>query len=73
MVHIDPEDLLYRRLAKEHINPDGTANSAAFKRGGGYDPSISVDLAKLTTPQESVDRARRAGFRLGQFAAAVPM
>jgi hypothetical protein len=60
------EDALYRRLAESQINTaDGSVNSSAFKRDNEYENAISVDLARLTTPQESVDRAPRAGFRLG--------
>lgn len=71
-ITIDDEDDLYRRLAATHLNPDGTVNSSAFKRGKGYEASISVDLAKLTTAQESVDRAGRPGFRLGVFQGGLP-
>lgn len=71
-IAIDDEDDLYRRLAPSHINPDGTVNSSAFKRGKGYELSISVDLARLTTARESVDRAGRSGFKLGVLQAAMP-
>ena len=72
MVAIDPEDELYRRLASNHIRPDGSVNSAAFKTGDVYDTEISVDIAKLTNPQESVDRVGRAGFRLCRVKAKHP-
>ena len=52
------------------MNPDGSVNSSAFKRSGVYDTEISVDWAKLTDPQTSVDRAGRAGCKLGQLIAA---
>jgi hypothetical protein len=47
------------------VNTDGTVSSAAYKLGGKPDNQISVDLAKLTTPEESVQRARRPGAGLG--------
>jgi hypothetical protein len=69
---IADDDLLYRRLARHQINRDGTVNSSAFKRGGVFDTEISVDLARLTDPQTSVDRAGRSGFRLGEVEALHP-
>lgn len=65
-------DALYRRLAPEHINADGSVNSAAFKLSGKPDPSISVDLARLTTPADSLAGANRPGFRLGTLIASLP-
>lgn len=72
LVDIGDDDVLYRRLARHQINRDGSINSSAFKRGGIYETNISVDLARLTDPQASVDRAARPGFRLGAFLAAHP-
>lgn len=71
-MEIDDEDVLYRRLARHQVNPDGTVNSSAFKRGAVFDTEMSVDISRLTTPQESVDRAGRAGFRLGSVQAKHP-
>jgi hypothetical protein len=68
-VAIADDDMRYRRLARHQINPDGTVNSSAFKRGGIYETEISVDVARLTDPQTSVDRAGRVGFRLGSLPA----
>ncbi len=70
MEQIEDDDELYRRLAPEHVNPDGTVNSAAFKRRKEYDPSISVDLARLTTPQDAL--AARPHMGVGVLIAAVP-
>lgn len=72
LVEIDDDDLLFRRLASHQVNRDGTVNSSAFKRAGVYDAEISVDVAKLTDPRTSVDRAGRAGFRLGAMHARDP-
>jgi hypothetical protein len=67
------EDELYRRLPLISLNSDGTVNSAAFKLRGKPDPNISVDLARLTTPQESLNRVVNPNnFRLGAFLANTP-
>jgi hypothetical protein len=55
---IADDDLLFRRLAPLHVNPDGTVNSAAFKLRGHPAPQVSVDLARLTTPEATLARAR---------------
>ena len=64
-IQIADDDLLYRRLAPGHLYPNGAANSNAFKLNGAPDPQISVDLARLTTVDESVMSAGRPGFRVG--------
>ena len=46
--------------------------SVAFKLGGAPDNQISVDLARLTTPQESVGRANKSGCGLGVLQAKIP-
>jgi hypothetical protein len=63
---------LYRRLVSFHINPDGTINSAAFKLRGKPDPSLSVDLARLSTPEETASRAGMPGFGVGVLEASGP-
>jgi hypothetical protein len=66
-VEIGPDDLLYHRLApgNAHIKRDGSVASNAYKLNSQPDLEPSVDLAKLTTPAESVNRAPSAGFKLG--------
>jgi hypothetical protein len=64
---IATEDLLYRRIFAQFVKSDGRVSSAAFKVNSRPDNEISVDLAKLTTPEESVNRAGRPGFLLGQL------
>jgi len=64
---IPADERLYRRIAPHQRNPDGTVNSSAFKRNKEYEWQISVDRSSLTTPQESVDRAGRAGFHLASL------
>lgn len=49
----------------DHLYDDGKVKSNAYKRGGKPDPSISVDLAKLTTLEESIARGRRADTLAG--------
>ena len=53
------EDVLYRRLVPDHLHNDGSVKSNAYKLNGKPDPSISVDLAKLTTLEESIARGQR--------------
>ena len=73
---IGDDDRLYRRLSWAHVNDDGTVNSAAYKtpsshrqRLGEYDPSISVDLARLTTLEDALGRAPRPGGGIGELVA----
>lgn len=70
---IADEDELYRRLSKlSHIKRNGKVSSAAFKRNKKPENSISVDIAKLTTPQEALARIgedRKEQFVLGVLVA----
>ena len=72
LIEIADEDGLYRRLVTYHIKPDGKVSSAAFKRRDKPDNEISVDLARLTTPQDCLQRAERPGFSVGELLAPVP-
>ncbi|MBE9130115.1 MULTISPECIES: hypothetical protein [unclassified Coleofasciculus] len=73
---IADQDELYRRLSKlSHIKKNGKVSSAAFKRNKQPENSISVDLARLTTRQESLARVgeeRKAQFVLGVLVAGYP-
>ena len=69
IVPIDDDDCLYRRLVPDHLYPDGNVNSNAFKLKGKPDASVSVDLAKLTTPDESIARGDRRDTMLGVLVA----
>lgn len=55
---IDSNEFLYRRgynsPEKRFLNPDGTATSRVFKLREKDNQCLSVDLAKLTTPQTAV-------------------
>lgn len=62
-VEIRDSDALYRRVVSFHVKPDGSISSAAFKdRRKRPEASISVDLARLSTPEETRDRDGRSGF-----------
>ena len=67
MTIVEEDDALFRRLHEHFVKADGTVSSAAFKTNSKPDNRISTDLAKLTTPRESVNRAGRAGFQLGEL------
>ena len=71
-VVIVDSDELYRRLAPAHVNADGSVNSLAYKHNGRPADRLSVDLARLTTPREALDRAGRADFQLGVLSAFSP-
>jgi hypothetical protein len=78
---ITAEDHLYRRLVPNgHVAADGkTVLWSAFlrKRPGEKksepDPELSVDLARLTTPEATARGAERPGFGTAQFAASAPL
>ena len=73
VVEILDEDALYRRLLPYYVKADGKVSSAAYKRRGKVpDNEVSVDLARLTTPVESLRRAPNSGFALGFLLAAAP-
>jgi hypothetical protein len=61
-------DELYRRIAPAHVNPDGRINSGAFKTRPPE--GISVNLARLTTPEETL--RPRPTFGIGNLQAAIP-
>jgi hypothetical protein len=68
-LEIADDDQLYRRLALAQVNPDGSVNSGAYKLRGKPDSNISVDLARLSTPEESRARSPRAEDGLGMLVA----
>lgn len=70
---IAADDLLYRRFFQYYIKSSGEVSSAAFKdKKGRPDPELSVDLARLTTPERCLSLGQ-PGMRLGQLKAAVPL
>jgi hypothetical protein len=71
ILEIADDDTLYRRLAPNghHTKPDGSVSSNAYKLNGRPDPAISVDLARLSSPEESAARALRPGYGIGAITA----
>lgn len=76
---VHDEDWLYRRLAPHHIKRDGSVSSSAFMRSTDQsgrrrepDPDVSVDLARLTTPEESLRCAGRPQHGIGALQAREP-
>jgi hypothetical protein len=70
---IAPDDRLYRRLARDVVK-DGIVNRGAYYFRGQPDPSISVDLGRLTTPEETRQRARNPAVAgVGELLASVPL
>lgn len=67
------EDFLYRRFLPYHKKPDGKLSSSIYKDPKGkIDHEVSVDLARLTTPQEFL--ARGPGhFGVGVLSVAIPL
>jgi hypothetical protein len=55
------DDVLYRRLAPDHAD-DFVANSGAYSGNGGL-PKVSVNLARKTTPEDTLKD--RPHFGLG--------
>ena len=56
-----------------HVYPgERRVRSVAFKFKDKPDHEISVDLARLTTREESIARARKPGCGLGEMKAAFP-
>lgn len=70
VIDIADDDDLYRRIAPDHVDPDGSVNSGAFKYRGRPANRISVDLARLTTPAAAL--APRPTFGLGSLTAGDP-
>lgn len=64
---IADSDDLHRRLAPSHVTA-GVVNSAAFVTNRMPDNEISVDLARLTTPEQTL--RDRPHFGIGSIRAA---
>ena len=66
-------DRLYRRLPGETIR-NGKVGRGAYYFRGEPDPSVSVDLARLTTPETTrLGAPRPERFGVGEIAASVPL
>jgi hypothetical protein len=71
VVTINDDDQLYRRLHHSHVYDDGTVKRVAYMLDGKPDKEASVDLARLTTIEESVKRGK-PGMGLGVIIAGEP-
>src|SRR4051812_3619333 len=77
---ITDDDWVYRRLAVHNIRQsDGSVHYNAFIRNSDPrgrkrepDPDVSVDLARLTTPEQSLARAGRPDHGIGALQAGYP-
>lgn len=68
---VDDDDLLYRRFHYTALRRDGRISFDAYLRRKPTtmpDPEISVDLARLTTPEKTL-AAAPPGFGLGELRA----
>lgn len=62
-VVIIPDDTLYRRILRYYKKDDNTISSGAYKdKRGKPDCEASVDLARLSSPEESLARALSGQF-----------
>ena len=71
IVTIADDDELYRRLHHSQVYADGTVKRIAYMLDGKPEKEASVDLARLTTVEESVKRGK-PGLGLGVIFAADP-
>jgi hypothetical protein len=77
---IADDDWLYRRLGVHSIRrADGSVHYNAFMRNADPrgrkkepDPDVSVDLARLTTPEQSLTVAGKPGQGIGAIQAGFP-
>lgn len=76
---IEGKDDLYRRIHRNCIGPDGRIEYTAFMMKESHsetDPEISVDLARLTTPDLTLAKAPtrvRPKLGVGKLSAGVPI
>jgi hypothetical protein len=54
------------------VYPGGEVKRVAYMLGKLPDPDISVDLARLTSKEESVGRAKKPGYGLGEIITGYP-
>src|SRR4051794_1856360 len=69
---IPDADDLYRRLHPQHVNRFGDVRSNAYKYNGRPQGEPSVDWSRLTSAQQSRDRARGSEWGLGVIVAKKP-
>lgn len=71
-VEINDQDALSRRVFKWHIRKNGNLKPSAFKPPEDESNELSVDLARLTTPDETLARSGRTDMGIATILAAVP-
>ncbi len=71
IIDIRDDDLLYRRIPGRHFQLDRRIDFATYFRSKSAtpDPEISVNLAHLTTPEETLAAAPSPDFGLGELTA----
>ena len=72
-VQILPGDGLYRRFLSFCLKADHTLSSAVWKTKKKPEKDASVDLGRLTTPEDSLGRAPNPGFGLCSLPAKIPL
>jgi hypothetical protein len=63
---------LWKHVKWPHLRRDGTVNSSAYLLNGQPDPSISVDIAEMTTFQD-VRKRRGPSIGVGILMAGYPL
>jgi hypothetical protein len=71
-IKVVPETELWKHLKKPHLRRDGSVNSSVYCFDSRPDPSISVDIASLTTFRDVRNR-RGNNIGVGRLMAAVPL
>jgi hypothetical protein len=68
-IEIHDDDDLYRRIQGRQVYPNGEIKSNAFKRSQRPERQPSVDVARLTTEDESFARAPAPGWGIATLTA----
>ena len=74
VLEIEDHDELYRRIHRTQFSRDGEVTPAAFITNWRPDNQVSVDLARLTTPDETLKRGPQdvTHYGLGVLIAGYP-
>jgi hypothetical protein len=70
---ITAEDHLYRRLIYGSVKSGKTLRSAYYRRGNLPDPELSVNLARMSTPEQTAQSGPWPGFGVGVLPVAIPI
>lgn len=71
-ITIRDEDELYRRLVPTNIDKLGFVNSSAYKLNGHPDNNVSVNLARMSSVEETASQAPKPGAGVGSLVARLP-